>query len=331
VNLLSKKRGVSGIISGVFLVAVAVMVFNVLAWQFFQADAYNRIFHERQLREWERYNERLIILDVAVGTERLNFTVKNYGAVSAHVVDLFFGFSNGTHLYYALDVWIASGTTKRIASVGPKLLLSDVYDFKIGTERGNVFAPAQQSIYNQLQPTGQQSVPFTLTFVTDAFQFILYGETWNPPVKSAWYINNPAYKGKHIVFRVNITNTYPSDVVLLSGCNMLLVTPDIEASTMKIGYRMYISNEDTTITYEQGKYKVQPIPSQGQVIPAGKSRYVYFSQTAENNTFATQLDANGENRNYSNYVAIFYKIKNDASGTIFGATAAIIAMQIKTT
>jgi len=322
-TFLGKRKGVSGIISGVFLVAVAVMIFNVLAWQFFQADMHNRVVLEAQQRDWERFNERLAIISVEVGTVYLNFTVKNYGSVAAHVVDLFIRFSNATHQSYSLDVWIPSGNTTRV--IGPsklKLQLTDVYDFQIGTERGNLIAPSEAMIINQSQPGGNQNVPFTLSFVKDSFQYIIGGETW-AKAKPAWYIN--ASCSDSVVFRVNITNTYKSNVQLLSGCHMLLVTPD-QMGNLNAGYKMFIVAEGATITGGT----VPALPAGGQWLPAGKSRYVYYSATSESGTDPTKLSSNPMDLNYLNFVGLFYKVANDPNGTVFGATVAIIAMQIKT-
>mgnify|MGYP001036217598 CR=1 FL=1 len=87
-TFLRKRKGVSGVISGVFLVAIAVMIFNVLAWQFFQYDAYHRTALERDQREWERFNERIEITDVGYGSY-LRFKVRNMGGVTARIVTVY--------------------------------------------------------------------------------------------------------------------------------------------------------------------------------------------------------------------------------------------------
>jgi len=328
VTFLRKRKGVSGVISGVFLVAVAVMIFNVLAWQFFQADSHNHLVREAQQREWERFNERLAIVNVELGTVYLNFTVKNYGAVAAHVVDLFVKFSNGTYQAYTfpdVNTWISPGNTTRI--IGPnklKLQSTDIYDFQIGTERGNLFSPGQAPIINKLQPGGDQKVPFTLSFVPESYQYISQGQTW-ASAKPAWYVVAP--KGSYVVFRINITSTYQSDVLLLSGCHMLFVTPDPQGN-LNAAYKPYIVKVETTIGSGN---TVLPFPAEGQVVPAGKSRYLYFSAKTENGTDATQLINSAADNNHLNFVGLFYKVVNDPTQTTFGATVAIIAIQIKTT
>jgi len=195
------------------------MVFNVLAWQFFQADAYNRLQQEQQQREWERYNERLLVYLPEVGVSYLNFTLLNYGAVSAHIVDLFFRFQNGTYRYYKLDAWISPGRTMRIANVGPKLLTSDVYFFQIGTERGNVFAPVPTGSGGISNNPGQgQAMPFVFGFGYNEFQYSTTGPpnpyNWNP----AWVI--PSAPSLKPYFRLKLNNTYPKDVTITSGSDL---------------------------------------------------------------------------------------------------------------
>lgn len=223
-SLLRKRRGVSGIISGVFLVAVAVMIFNVLAWQFFQADAYNRLQQERQQREWERSNERLIVYLPESGISKLNFTVRNAGAVSAHIVDLFFVFKNGTSLYYPLDIWIAPGRTKIIADVGPKLITTDVYFFQIGTERGNVFAPiptGSGGISNEPKPGQGQAMPFVFPFGYNDFQFSTNNVTWQP----AW---TQMQSGTYPYFKIYLNNTYSKNVIVKVDDTRISLYPDLD-------------------------------------------------------------------------------------------------------
>lgn len=199
--MLRAKRGVSGIISGVFLVAVAVMIFNVLAWQFFQYDAYHRVVLERDQREWERLNERLAILEIVPATDYLNFTVRNYGSVSTHLVALYFSFANGTNLVYSLDLWLGSGTTKRIDNIGPKLTPTDAYDFMIATERGNTYRPSQQ-LSNAMHPGQGQMMPFIFGFGYADFQVSYDNATWTP----AW---TTIQRNSQPYFKIFLNNTYP--------------------------------------------------------------------------------------------------------------------------
>jgi len=289
VSLIRKRRGVSGIISGVFLVAVAVMIFNVLAWQFFQYDAYHRIALERDQREWGRFNERLAILEIVAGAQYLNFTVRNYGSVSAHIVTLYFEFINGTKSVHSLNVWIGPGTTKRIANVGPKLTTTDKYDFMIATERGNTFRPSEQYVSNEIRPGQGQAMPFIFGFGYTDFQYSINGPpnydwqpAWRPPGQSRPY------------FRIFINNTYPKDVIVLaSDSRMSFVLDDFQASNK----RLSSLSSSTTISANSGLY-------------------LYF----------TQLDQKfgGPGSHYYVFIEIFYKFTD--SPEIYGTTVGILAV-----
>jgi hypothetical protein len=331
-NSLRKRRGVSGIISGVFLVTVAMMLFGALYWQYAQQDHYNQVTLNRLQREWERLNERLLIDTVETGAATLRFNITNYGSVLAHVTDLYLTNLSATPQWrwrYSLNTWVNPGTTLHI-DTGIGLISGAAYRFMVATERGNTFAPAT-SMVNQPQPLGSQPVPFSLSFLSDAFEFIVEGEsgysTWESR-QSAWYIAGN-YQSNAILFRLNITNNYDRNVVLLSDSNMLLVCPELSSDTMKYGYKMYVAKENTVITGKKQQATIQAFPSGGQTIPARSSCYVYFGATLQRGIIPIQLSSSGEDRNYSNYVSMFYQV--DGVGTIYGATVAIIAMQIKTT
>jgi len=289
VNLLKKRRGVSGIISGVFLVAVAVMVFNVLAWQFFQYDAYRQIVLEQDQREWERFNERLAVLEIVAGVQYLNFTVRNYGSVSSHIVTLYFEFINGTKSVHTLNVWISPGTTKRIVNVGPKLTTTDKYDFMIATERGNTFRPSEgQYVSNEIRPGQGQAMPFIFGFGYSDFQYSLSGPPYN------WL---PAWRpqaGSQPYFRIFLNNTYSQGVIVLApDTRMAFVLDDFQSSNKRMSYLI----SSTTV-------------------PANSGLYLYF----------TQLDKSfgGAGSHYYVFVEIFYKFVD--SSEIYGTTVGVLAV-----
>lgn len=218
VNLLRKRRGVSGIISGVFLVAVAVMVFNVLAWQFFQSDAYNRIFQERQQREWERYNERIEISNVDYGFGYLRFKVSNPGAVAAHIVEIWLNdtttntprhLSLSNYLTSNCSAWISSGA-ERWMNTTILLTYGHEYSLKIATERGNI-AVAPNLKPTTETPTGYQPVPLTFGFAYDDYQYNTVPDIGDPNWMRAWVFTVP---GGNLYFRIKLKNTAGGDIVI---------------------------------------------------------------------------------------------------------------------
>lgn len=231
-SLLRKRKGVSGIISGVFLVAVTVIIFNVLAWQFFQADAYNRIVRETQQREWERFNEKLVVYLPNTSITRLSFRTRNVGSVTAHIVTLYFSFSNGTRYLYTLDVWVNSGNSRLISDVGPPLIWNDVYYFQVGTERGNLFGPVPEGpggISNEPPAPGQgQPMPFTFSFLADDLQYKVT-QTETPPSpdsdgwSNGWVFTAPAGPQDKVWFKIKLKNTSGADVQMETRCHLNLV------------------------------------------------------------------------------------------------------------
>jgi len=229
VNLLRKRRGVSGIISGVFLVAVAVMIFNILAWQFFQADAYNRIFQERQHREWERFNERIIIAEVGYG-RYLRFKVSNLGSVIAHIVTVYLNDTTvnnprtlalENYICSNSSAWIGLGVERWIYTT-IQLTLGNNYDLMITTERGNMaVAPRFQSSTTP-PPGGQQGVPFTFGFQSSDFQYKSDWHDW----QNAWEIQKFDSNEKDWQFKIKLTNMAGGSVQLQTGTVMDFVKVD---------------------------------------------------------------------------------------------------------
>jgi len=322
---MRRRKGISGIFSGVFIVLITMLIFSALVWQVFRSDQYNQVVLARQQREWERLNERLLITNVQKGVTKLEFDVTNYGAVTACLTDLYL--TNLTAIprhnsRHTLNVWINPGNLTHVLT-GISILIAATYSFIVTTARGNAFAPSPPVTVNVLQPLAGQPVPFALTWTRDSFQYIRKGQTWSTP-QTAWRIVEP--KGNYVVFRINVTSHYTTNVLLLSGGNLLIVSADV-GGNLNARYKMWIVQEAATI---DGSNKVPPFPSEGLWIPANQSKYVYFSSTAERGSDAARLSTNAEDLDLQLFAGIFFKVSGDPYDTIYGATVAIIAMQIKT-
>jgi len=325
VTFLRERKGVSGVISGVFLVGVAVMVFNVLAWQFFQYDAYRQTTLERDQREWERFNERIVISETGYGTY-LRFKVSNIGAVAAHIVEIWLNdtttstprhYSLANHITSNCSAWIGSGAERWIYTTIP-LTVGDAYDLKIGTERGNIGTTFKFA--STMTPTAGQVSPFTFSFAAGDFQYVYYpANNWNSPL-GAWIINQG--KDKKAVFRLKLTNGYQSTAKLHSSCvlNWLqipIVSPGQQGAP-HVTYRCYILKPEST------PYNPQAYTSYSQTIGPGEAAFFYFGAYSEGGNDLQTL-SDGANGDYHIFVAIFYKVDGDPTGVIYGATVAIIA------
>jgi len=199
------RRAVSGAISGMFVVLIFVAAVSALLAYNTSLDRYNQAVSERNLMEWERLNEKIVI-SAAERVEEdgtLNATIQNIGAVTAHLVSLWLSAydGNGEPIWqqqYSIDIWISPGeiknnfgqnnaytlvtagqTGKTIASI---LLPNSewIYLIKLVTERGN-------SATYILQPPKEEKeveVPAPRIVYSPGTMKINYE---NPNDESKWY------------------------------------------------------------------------------------------------------------------------------------------------
>jgi hypothetical protein len=285
-NLIHRKRGVSGIIGGLFLVVVTVMIFGAMAAQYGMFERYNETVEKAQQRAWERFNEKLYLSSWEKGVTKLDFKVKNYGSVTAHIVDVYLEFVNGTRTRFSVNLWVNPGGTVRIFGAGPNLLANDQYYFQIATERGNLVGPTEATISNVIRPGASQPMPFVFGFGYQDFQYWT-GSEW----KEAWALPS----GSIIAgFRVFLNNTY-----------------DISTTLQDPHTRLGIVLDDF-----QSANKQYAIIEGNQVIPAKSGIYVYFGALGSKLT---------SNSHHYVFIELFYKLEGSTQlmGTTCGVLAVI--------
>jgi archaellum component FlaF (FlaF/FlaG flagellin family) len=230
-NLVRRKRGVSGIISGLFLVAASMMMFSMFYWQYVQQDHYNQVASNRMQREWERLNEKVFISDYLNygAASYLRLKIRNIGSVTAHIVTAYL---NDTTTSAVRDLrlanyttsncstWISPGTEKWINTT-ISLTTDHQYDLKVATERGNL------GIYLKLvggegggggqTPQGVQTVPFTFSFRPEDYQ---YSGSTGGPWYNAWVFNPSA---SNLYFRLKVKNTAGGAVTIQTRSHMNFV------------------------------------------------------------------------------------------------------------
>jgi hypothetical protein len=175
-RIIGNRKAVSGSISAMFVVLIFLMAASSVFSYHVAEDRYNQLVNEKSQRDWERYNERLLIplaTRVSDGGGTLNATLQNVGAVAAHLVTLYVS-AYDAHTnpqfqqQYSIDIWISPGTVKykfgqnpfTYTPIRPGYVQSPVstvalnndswtYAIKFVTERGNVVTyivvPPQQS------------------------------------------------------------------------------------------------------------------------------------------------------------------------------------------
>ena len=306
----------SGIISGVFLVAVAVMIFNVLAWQFFQYDVYRQIAVERDQREWERFNERVIISDyLNVGSASyLRLSIHNIGSAPAHIVTVYLNDTTANipralvlanYITSNCSTWITPGTEKWINTT-ISLTSGNLYDLKIATERGNI------GVYLELVggeggqgPIGNQNVPFVFPFRYGDWQYSTAGSDTTPPGESdpswtaAWELTDGLGGAKGPWFRIKLKNYVGSDVRILSQSHINFV-----ASSGSSAMQSKASSDAYAEVY----------------IPSKKENWIVFKRASLNNIPVDMV--------YYIFVSIFYQPVNPP-GPKQGSIVAVLSVYVK--
>ena len=310
-NFTHRKRGISGIISGIFMVVVSMLAFSTFYWQYVQQDHYNQVVLNRMQREWERFNERVEISDTAMSGSYLRFKVRNTGGVTAHIVTVYL---NDTTANTARDLILANCITSNCSAyIGPgterwvyttiPITPGDTYDLKVATERGNVgivsrFTAGQQG------PTGTQMVPFTVSFLADDFQYNTVQNPDAPGWQGAWVFTAPS---QDIWFRIKLRNTSGREVVIETRCHLNVVTSQDQGGGPSGGKafesKAFCTSSNTPVTIQKDT-----------------EQWVVFGSIPSNKWW------NGVYQYYV-FIAIYYHNTNPLGPTL-GATVGLLAIEV---
>ena len=145
-----KKKGISTIIGGVFIVAIIILGMTVIIRGLeLQSDLGQTIVEQSGLND-EKGIEDLELRDVKIENEKFNMTILNTGTLPVHMVRLWVTNTtdtNGWHQYYELDEIINPNESTYLGDALPLVALnSSSYKIKIVTERGN------SNIFHLLSP-----------------------------------------------------------------------------------------------------------------------------------------------------------------------------------
>ena len=96
-KLLKSRKGVSGAISGIFVILVCFLALGAIFVYAINLDRYNQVVNERNRMEWEIQNEKFTITHAQRNDNgTLNATIFNFGGMTAHIVDMWVTMKNGT-------------------------------------------------------------------------------------------------------------------------------------------------------------------------------------------------------------------------------------------
>ena len=279
-RIWNNRRAVSGSISAMFVVLLFLLVASSLLSFRFAEDRYNSMVNDRAQRDWERYNERLVIpsaLRKGTGTSAtLDASIQNVGAVSAHLVTLFLsaydaGKNPRWQLQYSISIWMGQGNTtyhfgqnksgppayiliRPDQTSQPKstVALPDdplTYVVKVVTERGNIVIETIGETQTQLPQLVM--VPGTMEINHIIFPYsIPYVFTgWKRPYVSHLDLHNSLDAGLFYV-RATFVNNWGEAITITQGSILFQVC--MSGKNQKIfGFGGSIYSEPQTWTPRQ--------------------------------------------------------------------------------
>ena len=124
-RLRRDRRGISNIIVVVLSLVIILAIFsNVVLWNY-----------DMNQVDWEKMKENVAITGVTNATYGSQYTIKNEGGLTVHLVSLWI--NNATlHQHYSINVYVNAAETKTYLREDIPLPAGS-YTVKVVTERGN--------------------------------------------------------------------------------------------------------------------------------------------------------------------------------------------------
>jgi len=305
---LRSRKGVSGAISAMFVIAIFFIIVVSLFVYTGMLNSYNQVVNERSKMDWERNSEHVTFISAQVGADGiLRVSFSNDGRVMLHLVQVWFTeFPDNSYdesiwqMQYWINKYVSPGETVNdlgyypefkiinSGSIGDLTSLSDLnsqyYKIKLVTERGNAFVC--QVPWPVSEGGGGAIGGYVLQIDNDYGNFqYAFGE--NPaPYKSA-FVKNPTVVPT--MYRILIKNITEKDIIVLSNSTMLQMYGGVGA--VQNWYIVKAPTDESGESYlpldptlwskknERPPPRFDPYPN-GQLIPAKASKYLYFAASS---------------------------------------------------
>jgi len=293
---LRSRKGVSGAISAMFIIAIFFMMIVSLFIYTRLLDSYNQTVADRNRMDWERDSESIYYIAGEVEAGVLNVDFSNDGGVTLHLVQVWLSqFPNSSYSQctnqsqYWVNKYVSSGETVNgfgaaedfrrvnIGSIGEPTRLSglsgEYWKIKLVTERGNAF---ECQVPWPPPFEGGALGGYVLQIDNDwgNFQYACGTMTRYLPA-----FTKPATDST--LYRVLIRNVTNKTIVLLINTTMLHMAGKV--GQVQVWHIIAPSNDVVTAGPVQGR-NANPYVQESQIIPGGEQRYVYFGATAQGGT-----------------------------------------------
>lgn len=267
-KIFQSRKGVSGTISGVFVILICFLALGAIFVYAINLDRYNQVVNERSQLNWDIEEENFIILDGQRNDDSaLNLTLFNSGGVTAHIVDIWVTHRNGSGNWqrlYSSDFWInPAETVQNFGEQNVTLLPNGIqldsinltqpvveginYTVKLVSERGNTV-----SYLIKYEPP-EENPPPPLRYVFGSMQIKYTDSTarndsdadgWcNPWITRSMLNTIKPNNQNNVTIKINITNTAGHDVNFTTGAVAY------QSSTQQGNTQMYVGGIESTSHY----------------------------------------------------------------------------------
>ncbi|MGB6681793.1 MAG: hypothetical protein WBF08_10800, partial [Candidatus Bathyarchaeia archaeon] len=252
-KLLKSRKGVSGAISGIFVILVCFLALGAIFVYAINLDRYNQVVNERNRMEWEIQNEKFTITHAQRNDNgTLNATIFNFGGMTAHIVDMWVTMKNGTsneslqELYrvnYHINpaeqlseigdqnvTLLPSGQEVSCINLTEPIVANINYTIKVVSERGNVAS----YLIEYILPDEPEGPPVAFSFGSMEINWVDPDSEpdWHSPFIEVVSLDNHVRVTKDLYFRAKFTNVW--DVPLNISQGSVLFQVCIGSSNKKV-------------------------------------------------------------------------------------------------
>jgi hypothetical protein len=264
-KIFSNRKGVSGAISGMFVVAIFALIITAFFAYTSALNNYIQVVNERNRLDWEQLNERIIVSNISIDDSGvLKANVSNVGAVTAHLVQMWitkFNENGGSEwqIQYLIDFYLSPGETLynfgsygKFIRIPEKQTFSSIssldkqsrYKIKLVTERGNVaigeYTPAKGF---------EEGINWTKMNVEILDGYVYYkgagqAQQWYCRVKNTGSITITITMGSLIIFDPKNPPSQPEDVYYIGYLSMSVDKISLKKDEVTTLYFNFISQQN---------------------------------------------------------------------------------------
>ena len=252
-----------------------------------QQNTFDQAIEDRNRMDWERTHEKIEFTYARIEENTLNLTLRNYGEVTAHFVDLWIRVYNGTppsnpltQNLYEISYYVERG---RSISFSPPGSYSDHlnYSLKIVTERGNIASCSVPYPPIEEEPEeggeGGGNIPIVLHPAYDNFMYVDKA-TASLYFKSA-YVKALSSTADHVIYRIYINNTTTEKIYFYPNCTMVQIS--IDTGNARLRYIIFNGTEANPV--ESQIDNPNPTPFTNQSVNPAQLIYLCFAGNAITN------------------------------------------------